>query len=232
MLISHSRRFIYLKTRKSGSTSVETYFEPWCIDPAKQPEGDTRDAECTRWGVVGSRGDTDDPVWYNHLPASRIRELIGEEKWRRYYKFCVVRNPFDKVVSYFWFNVTEPLRAVLGNADFSVVRKSFSEWMQETEMLPFDRFVYLIDGKPAVNDFIRYERLPAGMARVCTRLEIPWEPERLTRYKSGFRIRTEHFSEYYTADAEEKLRSAFAWELEYFGYACASEPSAGLRSPA
>ena len=33
MLISHICRFIYLKTRKTAGTSVEIYFEPFCVDP-------------------------------------------------------------------------------------------------------------------------------------------------------------------------------------------------------
>jgi Sulfotransferase family len=39
---------------------------------------------------------------YNHTPAEEIRELARREVWDGYHKFCVIRNPFDRVVSYFW----------------------------------------------------------------------------------------------------------------------------------
>src|SRR5579863_5150628 len=143
MLISHVRKFIYLKTIKTGGTSVEIYFEPWCIDPTKRAGEDIRDAESSQWGVVGSRGEQNDPIWYNHASARQIRELIGEALWREYYKFCVVRNPFDKVVSCFWFTRSTPVREVLKNADFCAVRKTFAEWIR-LAALPLDRSIYTI----------------------------------------------------------------------------------------
>ena len=228
MLISHVRKFIYLKTIKTGGTSVEIYFEPWCIEPGKRAGEDVREAESSQWGVVGSRGEVDDPIWYNHTPASRIRELIGEALWREYYKFCVVRNPFDKVVSLFWFTRSAPVLEVLRHADFSAVRKTFAEWIKLAS-LPLDRSIYTIGGKVAVDYFVRFETMQAELERVCRRLAIPWEPDRLGRHKSEYRVRGEHFSEYYSVDAAARVRREFAWDLEFFGY---SLTPAGLRKEA
>jgi hypothetical protein len=218
MLISHVRKFVYLKTIKTGGTSVEIYFEPWCVEPGKRmQERHFRDAESSPWGVVGSRGEQNDPIWYNHAPARQIRELIGEALWHEYYKFGVVRNPFDKVVSLFWFNTAPPVRELLTHADFSVVRKTFAEWIRLAS-LPLDRSIYTIGDEPALDYFVRFEALHAGLECVCRHLAIPWEPERLGRYKSEYRARKEHFSEYYSPDAAARVRNEFAWDLEYFGY--------------
>ncbi len=161
MLISHRHKFIYLKTIKTGGTSVEIYFEPYCTDPARQTEVmHFRDAESSHWGVVGSRGKQDHPVWYNHAPASRIRKLIGEALWREYYKFCVVRNPYDRIVSFFWFNLTPPVKAIMEAADFAAVRQTFGEWIRLAS-LPLDRSVYTIDGEMALDCFVRFETLHA-----------------------------------------------------------------------
>ncbi len=221
MLISHSRKFIYLKTRKSGGTSVEIYFEPWCIPPEQKPAGDEREAQSTEWGVVGSRGTVDDPVWFNHMPATRIRELIGEERWRDYFKFCVVRNPFDRVVSLFWFNPS-PVLKLLKEADFDEVKRIFTEWIRQAA-LPNDRSIYTIAGDLAVDDVIEYDRLHTDLERVCKRLGIPWEVTRLARYKSDYRVRREHFSEYYCPETEALVRHQFAWEIDHFGYSCARD---------
>lgn len=216
MLISHLCKFIYLKTRKTAGTSVEIYFEPFCVDP-KSRGGDehNRAAEVSDWGIVGSRGQHGD--WYNHMSADEIRELIGEETWRQYFKFCVVRNPFDKVVSYFWFDVAAPIREALSRSDFSNIRKAFQAWTA-LQRFPVDQFIYTINGEVAVDRFLRFERLEHDMEEVCGRLSVPWQPDRLGRFKSEFRLRNEHFLEYYEPVTAARVREAFAWELDYFGY--------------
>jgi hypothetical protein len=219
MLISHVCRFIYLKTRKTAGTSVEIYFEPFCIDP-KLYDGErhNRPLEVSEWGVVGSRGSAAD-TWYNHMPAVRILQLIGHETWNSYLKFCVIRNPFDKVVSWFWHTLDDRAREELVRADFSVVRNRFEEWTSRKDF-PEDRFIYTIAGDPAMDEFIRYERLTSDLQRVCRRLDIPWQPERLGRYKGEYRRRPYAFEEYYTQQSARRVEQTFAWELEYFNYSC------------
>jgi hypothetical protein len=83
---------------------------------------------------------------------------------------------------------------------------------------PLDRWIYTIEDAVAVDSFVRYERLHSDLAEVCRRLEIPWQPQRLGRYKNEYRTRREHFLEYYCPEAAARVRAAFAWELDYFGY--------------
>ena len=220
MLISHVCRFIYLKTRKTAGTSVELYFEPFCVEPKLYTgERHNRPSSVSEWGVVGSRGFVAD-TWYNHMPAARVLALTGEDIWNSYLKFCVVRNPFDKVVSWFWHVVTDRIREELVRADFSVVRNIFEDWVGSGNF-PEDRFIYTIGGAPAMDEFIRYEHLKSDLQGLCQRLDIPWQPERLGRYKSEYRRRPERFEEYFTNEAARRVGEAFAWELEYFHYLCA-----------
>ena len=32
-LVSHDQRFIFLKTRKTAGSSIESYLMPWCLPP-------------------------------------------------------------------------------------------------------------------------------------------------------------------------------------------------------
>lgn len=36
---------------------------------------------------------------HKHMRASEIKKLVGKNIWNSYYKFSIVRNPFDRVVS-------------------------------------------------------------------------------------------------------------------------------------
>jgi hypothetical protein len=219
VLISHVHKFIYLKTRKTGGTSVEIYFERHCLDPAlPYQELHGRDQEVSKWGIIGARGaGANTRTWYNHMRASRIRDLMGPTLWNEYYKFCVVRNPFDKVVSRFWFDLAPARRAELKSAGFATVRSSFAEWLPTAE-LPDDKRVLSIHAEPVATRLIRYESLAAGIEQVCKDLSLAWEPARLGRYKSDSRLRDEHFSDYYDPATAQQVQERLRWEIEYSGY--------------
>ena len=136
MLISHIHRFIYLKTIKTGGTSVEIYFERYCVNPAEAfIESHEREEEVSKWGIIGSRlGDVVNQRWYNPLPGWRIREMIGAEMWNSYYKFCVIRSPFDKVVSLFWHQSSIRDRAELRHSSFLVCPGSLNAWAGTKQM--------------------------------------------------------------------------------------------------
>jgi hypothetical protein len=220
MLISHAHRFIYLKTLKTGGTSVEIYFEPYCVDPDREfVERHHRESEVSKWGIIGARGQPPNSarLWYNHMPASRVLELIGPELWSQYYKFCVVRDPFDKTVSSFWHHLSPAERLELQRADFERARGRFHEWVRTARHI-MDRDAFSIQGTPVVDRFVRYEGLYAGLRAVCQDLGLPWEPSRLGRYKSGMRLRNEPLAQYYDEDTADRVRQLYRWEIEFFHY--------------
>ena len=83
--------------------------------------------------------------------AATVRDRLSPHVWEDYFKFCVVRNPYEKAVSafYFW------QRAQTGTVVFEGVareREKFSAWVDGAARLPIDRGNYLIDGRLCVND--------------------------------------------------------------------------------
>ena len=221
MLISHVHRFIYLKTLKTAGTSVEIYFERYCTDPGRDfQELHHREMEVSKWGVIGARGQLYVPgrAWWNHMPAGRVLALIGPELWSQYYKFCVVRNPFDKMVSSFWHGLPAADLLRLQHAGFETVRSRFHDWLR-TARHPMDREIFTIGSQPVMNRFVRYEDLHSGLAGVCKDLGLPWDASQLGRYKAGTRVRDEPFVQYYDRVATDLVHELFRWELEYFEYA-------------
>src|ERR1700761_4866672 len=103
MLVSHSTRFIYTKTVKTAGTSIEVYFERFCMHPGEWRYSHERKEYASSAGIVGCRTGNlltiQSATWWNHMPAGTIKALLGQETWNSYFKFCAVRNPFDKLVS-------------------------------------------------------------------------------------------------------------------------------------
>lgn len=242
MLISHRHRFIYTKTIKTAGTSVEAYFEPSCMAEGAWQESHSRAEHVSPEGIVGARGALRvwpfRPRWYHHMPAHRIRTLVGDRVWIEYFKFTVIRNPFSKLVSgYHFFQAGRPtymarLRAHLGRGEVGVQARrevddattisKFRSWVRLGGILPgfgiFDRDKYMIDGRECVDEFIRFEDLPGGIARVCDRLGIPFDPQRIPTYKMGIRHQRIPVRDYYNDETEAIVRRLYAWEFERFGY--------------
>ncbi|MDP3858096.1 MAG: sulfotransferase family 2 domain-containing protein [Stagnimonas sp.] len=215
MLISHRHRFIFLKTFKTAGTSLESYFERHCLPAgAWQPQPSRRET-VTSQGIIGHRGAGLGPEvrWWNHMTASAVCAQLGEPQWSEYHKFCVVRNPYDKVVSMFFFRRQRGIIKPPGASEAEQLENAL-----RLEAPVSDRNVYCIDDRIAVDSVLRYERLQADLADLCTRLGLPWRPQELPRYKAGFRPPEARVEALYTEASRAIVRHAYAWEFETFGY--------------
>jgi hypothetical protein len=216
MLCSHEKKFIYLKTRRTASTSVELFFERFCVPPEKYQEARTTNQIITEKGVVGARGNFPTKVdFYNHMPASEVRTKLGREIFDAYYKFCTIRNPFDKLVSSFWWDTRKGVD--FSSEPFNRIRHRFSGFVLQRFGEFNDRTIFMIDNRSVIDEFIRYEHLASDVAQVCKTLGIDITVE-LGSYRSGFRKRQEHFSEYYDPRTKALVEREFAWEINRFNY--------------
>ena len=229
MLVSHRNKFIYTKTIKTASTSVEVYFEPYCRPDGKGTAG-VRDEQISDAGIIGYRGpNRSGKRWYHHMPAKKIKEYLGAEVWSEYFKFCVIRNPFEKLVSaYHFYQWLMDRASGLEKARLVVLHglipsksrddiKRFRRWLAWTRWFN-DRAQYMIDGEVCIDFFIRYESLHDDVRTVCQRLGIPHDPERMPQLKSQINPRDRDLAEYYDEKSIEIVRRRFQFELQHFGY--------------
>ncbi len=230
MLVSHNKQFIYTKTMKTASTSVEIYFEPSCRSDGQRSKGGICESRVSTAGIVGYRGPhIRGQRWYNHMPAWKIRRYLSDSVWHDYFKFCVIRNPFEKLVSayhfyrwYFarsrgWRRTNLAVRhGLLFRARTDEVR-GFRQWLAWAWWWN-DRSQYMIDGKVCMDYFIRYESLMEGVQTVCDRLDIPYQPEAMPSSKSGITPKDRSLREYYDQRSIATVNRRWRFELDYFGY--------------
>jgi len=236
MLVSHRHRFIYTKTAKTAGTSVEAYYEKYCLPEGDSPFSHTRRACVSEAGIVGYRGGSPfGGKWYNHMPAAQIRRQIGDDIWNSYFKFCIVRNPFDKLISGFQMferqrdrhtttqKIIVSVRKILGvpnpidcvSGENTVAR--FRSWIKNGGWID-DRDKYMIDGKVCVDYFIRYEQLQDGIKHVCEQVGVPFAPDQIPKLKSGKRTDDVPITDYYDAETARIVSARYTFELAEFGY--------------
>lgn len=227
MLISHRYRFIYTKTVKTAGTSVESYFERFCMPEGEWQPAHFRDEYESPTGVIGFRGRraAQGHKWYNHMPAELIRQYVGVDVWNSYFKFCVIRDPFEKAISAFeHFGQThsiprgrEGLRFRLRYWSYTAEQRRFLHWLTVHGPV-IDRDKYMIGAAFCLDDVVRYESLEADLERICDRIGVPWNPSQLPRYKSEIRRPTSVASVLYTPPAVQLIEQLHAFELATFGY--------------
>jgi hypothetical protein len=174
-----------------------------------------------RRGVVGARGPHAPNARYrNHLPASEMRPLViedfGHDVWDESLKFCVVRNPFERAVSLFWMRA--PDGEALEAAPFSEVQARFRSAVLERWALTSSQQKYMIDGRPAVDMFIRHSHLAEDVAGVCARVGLEHEPLRLERVNPRKVERSEPASAYFDDETAGIVSRIDPWEMERFGF--------------
>lgn len=222
MLLSHRYKFIYLKTMKSAGTSVEALLEHYCLPPGTKCGTHSRKMTISEYGIAGSRfhGHGCNDQYYNHMRADEVRRNVGDSIWNDYFKFCNVRNPWDRMVSLF-FNMNLKRSHHLRTAEFSEVQERFQKWVRFKIQgnSTNDHLIYTLDGRLAVDDVIRYESLHDDLARVCQKINIQYRPIELPTWKSDWRVRPEGYQDYYTDQTTiDAVAGAHQFELVQFGY--------------
>ena len=224
MLISHRYRFIYTKTAKTGGTSVESFFERFCLPDGEWTQQHERDEIETTAGVIGYRGsniEAANPRWWNHMPAGQIKRLAGETVWESYFKFCVIRDPYEKCISaydHFVIRNRVPLDVSEFENESGLTADQIRFLAYISQKMEKDRDRYCIDGSFCLDDVIRYENLEADIQRICRVLELPCDLTYLPRFKADVRRDTSTAALLYSQKALDVVESAFAYEISEFGY--------------
>jgi hypothetical protein len=228
MIISHKYRFIFIKTNKTAGTSIEIALSRFCGDKDVITPIVPEDEEIR--GRLGYRGPQNylasilDYRWqdltrfvrkgkrklrfYNHISAKEARGKIGENVWNSYFKFCFERNPFERVISlYYWRHKKEP-------------RPTLSEYLASDDLARLIKRgveLYSIDGEIAVDRVCIYENMEEELEEIRVRLGIQEKIE-LPMAKASFRKDKRSYREILTGEQMEKIRELFNQELSLFGY--------------
>ena len=235
MIISHRYKFIFIKTHKTAGSSMEMALGPLCgPDDIIAPMESNRHTalprnycEKTFVGQAYARSrwfrkclNRHSPLlgawYYEHMPAVRVRDLIGAQTWNSYYKFCFERNPWEKVVSYYNWKKYGQGRKVLSFRDYV---------LKKTHRLPMDGKLYfsgevcLMD---EVHDFAGFQQT---FSAICGRLGIPYDGV-MPREKTGIPQEQAHYPDYYDEETRGRVAELYAREIKLMGYTFDPAPRA------
>lgn len=154
--------------------------------------------------------------FYNHMPAYEICGKTDQEIWDSYFKFSIVRNPFDYAVSkYYWQNRKQ-----------NPSKDGFRRWLLSSPPPPrllVNRSITHINGMPAVDFMVRFEHFDTDIKEVAARTGLPatlYEEFKTIGAKGGLRPKKATAKEMFDGFIEgvEYIQKYFADDIRDYGY--------------
>jgi len=198
-MISFQKCFLFVHIPKTAGNSIQTILRHYSEDEIVALRADQDGIE--RFGLRNPNYKIK-----KHSTLAEYRAALGEARFRDLFKFTCVRNPWDRMVSYY-FGTTSLVEAWDRKEFKKLILKAVSVTdylrLDKGEADPFDNVDYIM----------RFENLADDFRAVSARLVIPAAP--LPQYNRSNR---EHYSKYYDAELCDLIRKRFAPEIERFGY--------------
>lgn len=223
MIISHSHKFIFIKSHKTAGTSIEAALSKYCsgddiVTPLINYKFNRDDNGEWIHHSMNSEG------FHQHDDALTIRNRLPADVWNNYFKFSITRNPWDRAVSFFSWEKRRDPALTPHKRFYNYLGIPFNE-LRETRKL-FNKYIkgdwttndpfYTIDDQLCVDFVIHYERLTEDFQEVCKTIGIP--PVELPRLKSGIRKKNHHYSEYYDEESKLIVANRHSNDLRLFSY--------------
>jgi hypothetical protein len=227
VILSHKYKFIFIKTAKTAGTSIEVFLSKQCgpmdvVTPIGPPvEGhQPRNyrgfinpipeliAEPRRLVPALRHAFTSREKFYNHMPASEVKNRVPAKVWNSYFKFCVERNPWDKVLSHYHMRVARQGGSL-----------SLDDYLAAGRF-PVNYFRYTDPAgeKIIIDRVLRYENLMNDLAEIFAKLNIPFDGSLGIRAKSEYRTDRRPYREVFNEEQRAIVERAFAREIELHGY--------------
>jgi len=236
MILNNEYKFIFIHIPKNAGTSLRSNL---CrLSGMKQPYTfeekafarlctHTKPCDCKKDGVLSGR----------HIRAITLRDEKEIDNWNDLYKFAFVRNPYDRMVSFwaFYRNIGTSMTNVRRSAEMMsfddwvkyLRKKSFAKMGEHPESLvPPWRWPQVSwiekDGKQIIDFVGRYENLQEDFEYICKHIGLDkdsslWKGhEQLEEFNKSGRLKD--YRQYYTEESKKIVGWWFKRDLELFDY--------------
>lgn len=211
MIISHSNKFIWIKSRKSASSSIEIALNEIC------GSNDYVNVLKENWETQKNYIDLVNQYELRkfeitpHEPISSVKEksfkykILNGYQWFNYYKFTIERNPWRKVMSLYYYFMNSKWGYYNTPNEFmnTDLWKKCYNWP-----------LYTINNNIVVNHIMRYENLQFEIDKLSSKLE-----KSLNLKKENIKTdKKMSIYEFYDISTMNKVKDYFKKEIDYMNY--------------
>lgn len=219
MLISNSKKFIFIHIPKNAGQSITSTLLKYCVS----------DAEKLVVNLFGARNYiriNSKLIQYlntslyrhnfkDHEKAVKVREALGES-FSSYFKFAIVRNPWDWLFSNYTYTLKNKR-----HYRHNFVKNNINNFNEYVEFefknggvgkYNQSNFIFDSSGNQLVDFIGRFESIETDFEYICNKLNIV---ERIPHFN---RSNNQAYKEYYSEDSKELVRTLFSRDIELFNY--------------
>ncbi len=226
MIVSHKHKLIFIKTRKTASTSIEFALAQLCgpddiiVSLGDDTEKNRKELgyrkpqnsfvsfssysirDWAKFALSGKRKS----IAGQHSSAEYIKKMVGGDVFGRYFKFCFERNPYDRAISlYYWRTRAFTEKPDINQYVQQLTSKDLSNWV-----------LYTINGNVVVDYVGQYHSLHADIAHLSEVLKVAIAD--LPRTKTNTRKNYLHYSQVLNKRTRVHIENICSEEIEKFRY--------------
>lgn len=208
MIISHSKKFIFIHIYKVAGTSIRKVLQPHSDNPR-----DNMPLLLKLKFELGGRFNFLSKWSMDHLKATEIKKLLPEDQWNNYFKFSFVRNPWDWQVSLYHFMLQDE-----NHHQHKLINKmknfeEYIDWRVHHSVELQKSFLYDSKGNLMVDYVGKFENLQQDFNEVLKKIgmkevQLPVLNTSVHRY----------YKEYYNDKTRKMVEEAFKEDIELFKY--------------
>ncbi len=147
-------------------------------------------------------------IYYNHISAVNVKKLIKKKIWKKYFKFTIERNPYDKVISFMYFaNRFKKIKNVKNEIDKTIRLKKYLNYPIYTNR----------NKKILVNYILDYGSIKKNVKFLESKLNLELNKFYI-KTKNSTRKDKRHYRDILTFDQMKKIKNDANLEFQIMKY--------------
>ena len=200
MIISHNKKFVFLRTGKTASSSMEVYLSQFCnendtITTLGTFASEDEDEFKKKHGLPGAQNyilkkrsfgikNFLNFNFYNnvhvnsHDPIHKVLKSEIGSKIKNYFFFCLIRNPFDWIVrSFWWYLYLKKKRDInwINEVSQKEIIENFKIFINYESQKYFDKQKDIVTNKYINIKIFKYEQFDENIKAIKKKLNIDKE---------------------------------------------------------
>lgn len=190
----------------------------WFVDIPRTSSTSIKVQLAQQYGRTYAKSDSKNGLFRDHLMAKKMMEILGKEEWEKIFTFSVVRNPWDRAVSFYNYLLK-----------YNMSKKTFPSFKEHVRIIKTnyneDKFTkrrllhgcheFISDNNRIIVDkIVRFENREEELKEIGNEIGI----NNLGSTHEYKILGQKSYNEFYDNETRKIIEEVYAKDIEEFGY--------------